>query len=603
VLLAYKQMYNLKNELNNYFQNLDSRSLYNNENSVPFIDNLKVLISILFLSLSLTIWGQKDYTLDFTNTNYKEIKKNPELKFKDSAQLVNYLKSFRSTAISKGYLLASIDTFFWTKKTLTSNFYLGPKFGKAYLTIDEEDLEFIKRKQHLSEKYFTGIAFRPNEVKKILNELQKTLSATGYPFGKVYLDSVHIEDETLHAHIRIDKYNQVKWTKIHIKGDSSISAIFLTNLIRIKKGDNFSQPELDLIPKRLKQINFLKEIKPHDILFTKEGAELFLYIESNPISSINGVVGLQPDPKTSKLNLTGELSLKLLNVLKRGELLDFKWRSIQAQTQSLKTQLNYPFLFKSSFGVDANFQLYKRDSTFLELKSTLGIQYFLRGGNYIKLFYQANSSNVLSGGKNNPQFTNLGSVNSNNYGLAIFRQRLDYIPNPTKGFLVNAELSAGLRKSRVTDTSSVETSNTYRGQLTLEWYFPLAKRHILKLSNIVESYYAPAIYQNEVYRFGGLNSQRGFNEEELFSTSRSTLNIEYRFLLDQNSRVFLFYDQSWYENNSGNYMKDTPFGFGTGFSFGTNIGIFSISYALGKQFSNPILLRDGKIHFGYIAYF
>jgi len=50
-------------------------------------------------------------------------------------------------------------------------------------------------------------------------------------------------------------------------------------------------------------------------------------------------------------------------------------------------------------------------------------------------------------------------------------------------------------------------------------------------------------------------------------------------------------------------MKDHPFGFGAGFSFGTNIGIFSISYALGQQLNNPILMRNGKVHFGYIAYF
>ena len=100
-----------------------------------------------------------------------------------------------------------------------------------------------------------------------------------------------------------------------------------------------------------------------------------------------------------------------------------------------------------------------------------------------------------------------------------------------------------------------------------------------------------------------MTTQRGFNEEELFSTTKSLMSIEYRFLVDQNSRAFLFYDQSWYENNAAAYYKDHPFGFGAGFSFGTNIGIFTISYAQGKQFNNPILIRDGKVHFGYVAYF
>ncbi len=123
------------------------------------------------------------------------------------------------------------------------------------------------------------------------------------------------------------------------------------------------------------------------------------------------------------------------------------------------------------------------------------------------------------------------------------------------------------------------------------------------LGNHTETYYAPEIYENELSRFGGLNSQRGFNEEELFATTFSTFSLEYRFLLDRNSRVFAFFDQTLYENSAVNYFKDQPFGFGAGFSFGTNIGIFTISYALGKQFDNPVLLRNGKVHFGYIAYF
>ncbi len=123
------------------------------------------------------------------------------------------------------------------------------------------------------------------------------------------------------------------------------------------------------------------------------------------------------------------------------------------------------------------------------------------------------------------------------------------------------------------------------------------------LRNRTNLYSAPVIYSNEAYRYGGLSSQRGFNEEELYSTAQTTFTAEYRFLVDRNSFAFAFFDQSWYENNSLQYYNDKPMGFGVGFSFGTNIGIFSISYALGKQFDNPILFRNSKIHFGYIAYF
>ncbi|MNV47097.1 hypothetical protein D3C71_1389530 [compost metagenome] len=118
-----------------------------------------------------------------------------------------------------------------------------------------------------------------------------------------------------------------------------------------------------------------------------------------------------------------------------------------------------------------------------------------------------------------------------------------------------------------------------------------------------ETFYTNNIQQNELLRFGGNLSQRGFMEDELLGTYRATFTIEPRFILDQNSYLFVFYDQSWYERNLQSYVHDAPKGFGAGLCFGTNIGIFSLTYALGQQFSNPILFRDSKVHFGYVAYF
>ena len=46
-----------------------------------------------------------------------------------------------------------------------------------------------------------------------------------------------------------------------------------------------------------------------------------------------------------------------------------------------------------------------------------------------------------------------------------------------------------------------------------------------------------------------------------------------------------------------------PYGFGAGISFGTRAGVFSLSYALGSQRGNPILIRAAKIHFGFISLF
>jgi outer membrane protein assembly factor BamA len=564
---------------------------------------MRIFLLTFIVFCNSIVFGQKKYSLTFSNDEYSSIKKNYTSTFKDSLEAKRYLREFQLYAIKQGFLTASVDTIKYLPNQLVAYFFRGPKFGKAFLKIEKTEIFFFKKHMRINEKLITNMPFSSLQLSSLLRKLQDVLENEGYPFAKVFLDSISMVDEDLHAIIRVQKNQYYKWNAIHVKGDSAVSKVALMNIIRIKPGEKYSQDELRLISKRIKQVNYLKEIKQHEILFTKDGAELFLYVKSNAVSSVNGAIGLQPNPISNKLNLTGDIALKLLNVIRKGELLEFNWKSIQAQTQSLRAHVNYPFILKSPFGVDALFSLYKRDSSYLETKANLGIQYFLKGGNYFKVFYQNDASSVLSGGKNNPSFSNLNTVQTNSYGLAVLKKQVDYLPNPSKGIIFNTEIAIGNRKSISKIDSANLKSTTYRADLNIEFFIPLHKRHVLRVANQTSCYYAPSVFQNEVFRFGGLTIQRGFNEEELYATTKSTLSVEYRYLVDQNSRVFAFFDQSWYENNAVKYFNDMPFGFGFGFSFGTNLGIFSISYAQGKQFDNPILIQNGKVHFGYVAYF
>ncbi|MCH2229953.1 MAG: hypothetical protein MK105_06385 [Crocinitomicaceae bacterium] len=561
------------------------------------------LLLFFMVLLSFTSTGQKRYKINFQNNSYQQFIKRPKTEFKDSVSLVRYTMILRNSAISKGYILASVDELSFNHKTATLNFYLGEKFEKCDLKIDEEELKFIKKHEKINEKLISQIAFTPGEVNDLLQKIMNVYLNNGYPFARIKLKNTKIEGSNLKAQIVIKRGPYYTWTKINVRGDSSISPKFISNLLGIKLGSYYTESIRNNVSPRIEQIAYLKEIKPSEILFTKDGAELFIYLESIKISSFNGIVGFQPDPTTQKLGFTGELKLKLQDVLHRGELLDVKWQSIQAQTQSLDARVNYPFLLNTPFGLDGTFDLYKRDTSFLELNTAIGIQYFLKRGSYLKAFYRNTNSSVLSGGLNNPLFSKLGNTKTNSYGLSFSSNKLDYLPNPTRGLSLLIEGNVGLRKSQINDTTLEASSVVYKSKLRINYFIPLYKRHVLHLSNLTEFYSADEIFENEVFRYGGLSNQRGFNEDELFATTKSTTSIEYRFLLDKNSYVFAFYDQTWYENNSNIYYQDTPLGFGLGFAFSTNFGVFSISYALGKQQNNPILFSNSKVHFGYNVYF
>ncbi|MEZ4936564.1 MAG: POTRA domain-containing protein [Crocinitomicaceae bacterium] len=569
-------------------------------------------IFILIFFLSHFNFGQQKIELEITNI--KTLKPKPSFKFyhKDSLSAIKYLNSINKYYFDNGYLLCRFQILENVNNKWSVNIEPFEKFQWARLENGNLDDEMI-RLTRFREKLYNQADFSLSEYQEFTSKLLEDMENKGYPFSKVWLDSITIGNQQISGKLMIDKGPFVEITKIHVKGSKKISPKFISTYLRLKEGNPYSEKTLSQISNRLKEISFVKELRPHEILFTPEGAEVFIYVETIKNSNFNGIIGIQPDDQTGKVNITGELQLRLKNLLKHGEMLHIHWRKLQPKTQDLKIEINWPFLFKTPFGLDGGFYLYKRDTSYLNLHAKVGVQYYLKGGNYLKAFYEFFSTDILSTSLINvpSDLTQLADARTNSYGMSYFNRSIDYIFNPRKGIIVDLEGAVGLKKIRKNPAfddslySSVNLKSTnYRLSASIEGYIPLAKRHVIKLSNITKTVLGNQILENEMFRFGGLNSLKGFGEESFLATFYSIVNFEYRFLLDRNSNVFAFFNAAYYEKNLENsYFNDWPYGFGVGINFATKFGTFSLVYALGTQQNQPILFRNSKVHFGYIAYF
>lgn len=556
------------------------------------------VIFFLFLIISLgstSNLAQVKYELKFSNTTLK--KKFSKFISIDTSITLSENKSIRSlgnSLIAKGYFLYALRQDTALKQVSVD---LGDRFSEIEIrNLQDTELNIFKRKNK-------SATFSPDELSAFLVDKLSVFSNQGFPFVNVSLDSIEIENLKIRAVIKLNKGRYFTLRKIHIRGDSSISNSTIHGIIDYSIDEVYSEEKIGAIDQKIKQTSFISTIKPSEIMYTNDGFELFLYLKSTKVSYLRGALGLQPNPISQRMALTGELNLKLENALKKGELFKFNWRSIKPQTQRMKLNLNYPYLFQSPFGIESNLLLYKRDSTFLDLNTELNVSYSLKNGFRIRAHYRFMSSSILSGGSSSLEFSNLNSYRTNAYGLSIERQALDNIVNPSKGRILNAKLYVGQRILSGDSTDAAEKNTTYLGNILYREYVSIFPRHVLLFGLLFDFYTSPTIFENELFRFGGLNTLRGFNEEQLFASTKGQLTFEYRFLLDENSNVFLFYDQCFYENTSVSYKNDHPLGFGGGISFGSKIGIFSITYALGREQANPIDFRSSKIHFGYTAYF
>ena len=566
---------------------------------------MKLLFLFFFIFfLTFFFFGQSiqvHYTL-LTNTSLKKNKDFKPFEIKKIEELNSILENNKNQWFEKGYYLASFKPLYISSTEIEVLVEIGSHFPDVAIVI-QDSIKSQLRSFGIENISKNSLKTSPSLFKLFIEKTLKAYANNGYPFAQVFFTEQEIIEQQIEIQMNISSGKIYRFSDIIVKGDSSISKSTVQNLIGIKINDIYSEEKLSSIDRILQQTNFINVLKKSELLFTENGVELYVYLENQKMSSMNGAVGLQPNPQTQQVGLTGDIQVKLLNVLKKAELIDVNWRSIEPQTQALQAKLNYPFLFKSPFGIDLKFNLYKRDSTFLDLKSFIGIQYSFKNNLQLKGFYQINSSEILSKTPNSSSlFSYLAPIKLNSYGLSLQYKRINYLPNPSKGFSLYIETSIGNRTIKKENTA-LEKSYVYKSIFQYVSYIPITKRNIIKVGVNFESYTSSTIFQNERYRFGGLNSLRGFNEEELFASTKLISSLEYRFLLDKNSNVFVFYDQGIYEDNTLTYKIDNPFGVGAGISFGSRIGIFSISYALGKQENNPLEFRNGKIHFGYITYF
>lgn len=562
--------------------------------------------------------NRKRLIIEFDDSNIKKRKLNRlgGLKefYPDSISTRQALADLLDALRETGYAETGMDTVHWKSDTVRAELFVGAqcRFGE----LDGGNVPApVLRKVGFKEKQFDNTSMSGTRISSLKKRLVRFYEDRGHPFAQVTLDSITLSENQLSAKLNLEKNQEFVIDSIIVKGNARIKPKYLQNYLGIRPKSRYNESRIKPISTRVKEIAFVSEAKPPEVLFRDGKADVYMYLDKKRASQFDGILGVLPsNEEPGKVLVTGELSLKLLSAFKRGELISLKWQSLQPRTQNLNVQLTYPFLFNTGFGLDGTFELYKRDTLFLNLRGIIGVQYHLVGNDHIKVFADIRNTNVLAS-------TTLTSTTTDNpdnvdsrlqlYGFGYNMQRLDYRLNPRKGFEIYAEASAGAKKIIVDETIEPDRYeglklNSFQLNAVLKgaYYVPIPNRSTLKIGFNGGYMRNENLFESEAFRIGGLKTLRGFDEESIFATMFGIGTIEYRFLINQNSYLLAFFDGAYYENTATNKrISDRPFGFGLGISFFTKIGIFSLNYALGKQFDNPIDFRAGKIHFGVVSYF
>lgn len=505
----------------------------------------------------------------------------------DSASFNDSLRTLVFNEQLKGYLRYRNDSSVVRDDTLHIYAWRGPLFATAARQLSN-------RARKNAQLPVSGASVRAIALKHI-----EAFENNGYPFAEARLTATLVSDSIIDFDVEVVPGTYVTFDSLAIQSERPYSLKYMEQYLSIRPGRPYSERTLKRIPRLIDELPFTRSKQPPQVIFNKDGADVYLTLDDVRANQFDGIVGFQPDVETGRPVLTGDLSMDLHNAFRRGEHIEFQWRRLQEQTQSLRIETALPYLLNTRLGVWAGADLYRRDSTFTIAELDLAVGYLLGADRYLRTFVERWRSNALR-----PGLTAIDNIAIQRYGLAAQAYRYDYRMNPMKGYHLKTEVSAGI-KDLTTGDEAPETSrhNQYAGTLRGAVWLPLAGRFSAVVRANAGFKADSTLRFNEFFRIGGLNTLRGFDEESIFARNFAIGTIELKYLLDRSSAVFLFIDQGYYDRTDDGFFSDNPTGFGLGALVGTENSTFRIYYALGREQNNPILVRNGKVHFGFINRF
>jgi len=530
---------------------------------------------------------------------------------------------------SKGYLAISVDSIIVEKNLTKAWIFLGDQYKWGALLLDSSILVDGSMNRNALQP-LPGELLNMASIASLKENMLRNFEENGYPFAAIQLDSSYFKGNELCARLRAIKGPLYRIDSLHVEGKQFIKKAFLQQYLALGGGEIYRKSNLDALSGRLLSLGFVKESRPWDLGLLGTGATVNLYLEPQRSSGFNLLAGLMPSNQQlgGKMLLTGEADLDLKNTFGAGENFMLSWQQLQVKSPRLQIGFQKPYMFKSNAGIDVKFNLLKKDSSFINIQTRLGLQYEVNKKQLAKLFIQQYASNLIEVDTNFikrtkklPAFLDLRTTN---IGAEFQYNGTDYRFNPRKGMDLGLTFSGGIRKllknnsiaslkkdqfnnafdfAGLYDTMTLSSSQ-FRMNMRVDQFIPLGQNATIRAGLQTGWINGKKLFLNELFQLGGIKTLRGFDEESFYASEYAIATVEYRYLIGSSSYLFSFLDAAHLGRKSiqGN-VQGKYAGVGVGLALETKAGLFNLAYAAGKNKELPFNFRESKIHFGFVSLF
>ena len=485
-----------------------------------------------------------------------------------------------------GYLESEINK---SEKVNDSTFYYKFSLGKQtrfiHIYIGRKFAEFLELKSD-------SLTLRFTETESFLNLTLKKLEVRGFSLAKVKLTDLKNINGYVSSNLAITFGQQRNVNDIVINGYDKFPKGHQQNINRLYKNKVFNQQNLEKVNKDFEQFRFVKQTKYPEILFTKDSTRIYVYLEKTKANTFDGFIGFNNN-ETNKVVFTGYLDLSLQNILNSGEKIALYWKSDGQDQKTFNLAVELPYIFKTPVGLKAQLNIFKQDSTFQTTKTNFDLGYFFNYNSRLYLGYQSAESSDIK---------NLNLPTLNDYTNSFITANYEFLQFKNDDFLFPEKTNFNLKIGTGKRDAKLASNSQFYGTLNLKYNFYLNSKNIINVKS--QNFYlqSDSYIINELYRFGGINSIRGFNENSLQANAFSSILTEYRYILSPTIYIHSIIDYAYFQDKTSN-LNNTLLGLGFGFGLLTKNGLFNIVYANGSTKNQAIKLSNSIVHISLKATF
>ncbi|MFN8364595.1 MAG: hypothetical protein U0T78_04845 [Cloacibacterium normanense] len=497
---------------------------------------------------------------------------------KDSLSAVKFLDSLAEN----NYYFTKILNVEKVEKTTKIVFDKGKNFNEAKVKFSSETALFLKSKPEIFTKNL-------DSLKQVINQ---KYTDEGFAFNRVKTQFLGFENDVPKVEISVFKGDKRVINGFVMQGFTKVPKRFIKNLEKEFVGKTYDDVNLLKINSRLENHPFLMLEKTPQTLFTKDSTQIYLTFQKKKSNNFDGIIGFGNNDK-KKFTFTGSINLNLKNVFNSFETISLYWQRNQQSGQNFDLQTDIPYLFGSNIGTNLNMNIYRQDSTFANVKFRPALYFHLSSKQKIGARGNFEISSVLDDAYTSGQ-------DFSKKGIGAFYEFTETSEEPLFVYKTKIIGEADLLSSFYQNLD--KTFQQTRYFLFAERNFHLKGNHYFNVkaeSAMLDS--DGEITTNELFRIGGYNSLRGFNEQSLF-TDFYAGGVEYRYLVS-NQAFFDVFGQLANVRNSTLKTTSKLYSFGLGFNFLLPIGLMTFQISNGQEFNNPFKFQDTKIHWGIISKF